>query len=133
MAQKNWETVLADELEGGVSTERAMTDIKRGIMLNLWHEAIGLSQSATPKYVSGINVFTGTGIVAFDKIKYLGWKDYRPIAEGKEVIVRAGEVLVIPPNIVHGAVAIEDTVDFDFFAPPRQDWLNQTDHYLRGK
>lgn len=87
MAQKNWQTVLADQLEGGVSTERALTDIKRGVQLNLIHESIGFSQSATPKYVSGIDVFTGTGVVAFDKIKYLGWKDYRLIAEGKDVIV----------------------------------------------
>lgn len=53
--------------------------------------------------------------------------------EGKEIVVRTGEVLVIPPNMIHGAVALEDTLDFDFFAPPRQDWMNQTDYYLRGK
>lgn len=64
-----------------------MTDIKRGMMLNLFHECIGLSLSATPKYVSGINTYTGTGIVAFDKIKYLPWKDFKPVAEGKEVMM----------------------------------------------
>jgi quercetin dioxygenase-like cupin family protein len=52
---------------------------------------------------------------------------------GKEIILREGEVLVIPSNVVHGAVALEDTLDLDVFSPPRQDWLNKTDDYLRGK
>lgn len=56
-------------------------------MLNLFHECIGLSMSATPKYVSGINTYTGTGVVAFDKIQYLPWRDFKPVAEGKEVMV----------------------------------------------
>jgi hypothetical protein len=28
-------------------------------------------------------------------------------------------------------VALEDTLDVDVFNPPRQDWLNGTDAYLR--
>jgi len=50
---------------------------------------------------------------------------------GEAVIVRAGELLVLPPNVPHSAVALEDTEDIDFFAPPRQDWLDKTDSYLR--
>ena len=50
-----------------------------------------------------------------------------------EVIVRAGEVLTIPPNLPHSAVALEDTLDVDVFNPPRQDWLDGSDSYLRGK
>ncbi|HJP60344.1 MAG TPA: cupin domain-containing protein [Gemmatimonadaceae bacterium] len=49
----------------------------------------------------------------------------------QEVIVRAGEVLVIPSNIPHKAEAIEETLDVDVFSPPRQDWLAKTDDYLR--
>jgi quercetin dioxygenase-like cupin family protein len=49
----------------------------------------------------------------------------------KEVIVRAGEVLVIPSHIPHKAEALEDTLDVDVFSPPRQDWLAKTDDYLR--
>jgi quercetin dioxygenase-like cupin family protein len=48
-----------------------------------------------------------------------------------EVIVRTGEVLVIPANLPHAAVALEDTLDVDIFSPPREDWLNKTDDYLR--
>ena len=55
-------------------------------------------------------------------------------AEGaQEVTVRAGEVLTIPSNLPHTAEALEDTLDVDIFDPPRQDWLDGTDQYLRGK
>ncbi|HEY2037312.1 MAG TPA: cupin domain-containing protein [Steroidobacteraceae bacterium] len=50
----------------------------------------------------------------------------------QEVTVRAGEVVVIPSNMPHRALALEDTLDVDIFAPPRQDWLAGTDAYLRG-
>ena len=49
-----------------------------------------------------------------------------------EVTVRAGEVLVIPPHVPHSAHALEDTIDIDIFSPPREDWLNGTDAYLRA-
>lgn len=52
--------------------------------------------------------------------------------EDREVIVRAGEVLTIPPHLPHSAVALEDTLDVDIFNPPRQDWLDGSDNYLRG-
>ena len=51
--------------------------------------------------------------------------------DGEEVVVRAGEVLVIPSNVPHKAVALADTLDVDIFCPPRQDWLDKTDDYLR--
>jgi quercetin dioxygenase-like cupin family protein len=50
----------------------------------------------------------------------------------REFTVRAGEVVVIPSNLPHRALALEDTLDVDIFCPPRQDWLNGTDAYLRG-
>jgi quercetin dioxygenase-like cupin family protein len=48
-----------------------------------------------------------------------------------EIIVRAGEILVIPANVPHSAEALEDTVDLDLFCPPRADWITGTDAYLR--
>jgi quercetin dioxygenase-like cupin family protein len=53
-------------------------------------------------------------------------------ADDRKVVVRAGEVLVIPANMPHSAVALEDTLDLDIFAPPREDWLTGADAYLRG-
>lgn len=52
--------------------------------------------------------------------------------DGKEIVVNAGEVLTIPSNMPHKAEAMEDTVDLDIFNPPRADWINKTDQYLRG-
>ncbi len=53
--------------------------------------------------------------------------------ESETVDVRAGEVLHIPSNVPHKAEALEDTLDVDIFSPPRQDWLEKTDDYLRQK
>jgi quercetin dioxygenase-like cupin family protein len=52
---------------------------------------------------------------------------------GEERVVHTGEVLVIPSNLPHKAIALEDTIDLDVFTPPRQDWLDGTDDYLRRK
>jgi quercetin dioxygenase-like cupin family protein len=51
--------------------------------------------------------------------------------EGKEIVVRKGEVLAIPSNVPHRAVALEDTLDLDIFSPIRTDWLTKNDAYLR--
>jgi len=51
--------------------------------------------------------------------------------DGRELIVRGGEVLVIPSNLPHSALAIEDSTVIEVFSPIRHDWLNGTDNYLR--
>ena len=53
--------------------------------------------------------------------------------DGKEIVVHAGEVLCIPAHMPHKAEALEDTVDLDVFTPPRADWINRTDQYLRNE
>jgi quercetin dioxygenase-like cupin family protein len=49
----------------------------------------------------------------------------------EEITVSAGEVLLIPSHIPHKAEALEETLDIDVFSPPRQDWLEKKDDYLR--
>ena len=51
--------------------------------------------------------------------------------DSEPIDVRAGEVLVLPSWVPHKAIALEDTLDVDIFTPPRQDWLDGTDDYLR--
>ena len=51
--------------------------------------------------------------------------------ESQVMDVMAGEVLHIPSLVKHKAEALEDTLDVDVFSPPRQDWLDKTDDYLR--
>ena len=51
--------------------------------------------------------------------------------ESEVVDVSAGEVLHIPSHLPHKAQALEQTIDVDVFAPPRRDWLDGSDAYLR--
>jgi len=51
--------------------------------------------------------------------------------ESEVVDVAAGEVLHIPSHVPHKAEALETTLDVDIFVPPRQDWLDGSDAYLR--
>jgi quercetin dioxygenase-like cupin family protein len=51
--------------------------------------------------------------------------------EAELVDVKAGEVLHIPANVPHSAEALEDTLDVDIFCPPRVDWFDGSDAYLR--
>lgn len=51
--------------------------------------------------------------------------------DGRVIVVNAGEVLTIPSNMPHKAEALVDTVDLDVFTPPRADWIEKTDQYLR--
>jgi len=50
---------------------------------------------------------------------------------GHDVIVRPGETVSIPPNLPHSAEALEDTLVIDVFTPPRRDWEQKQDAYLR--
>ena len=49
------------------------------------------------------------------------------------VDVRAGEVIHIPGGVLHEAEALEVTYEVDIFSPPRQDWIDGTDSYLRDQ
>jgi quercetin dioxygenase-like cupin family protein len=51
--------------------------------------------------------------------------------ESEVVDVSAGEVLHIPSQLPHKAEALQTTLDVDIFCPPRQDWLEGSDAYLR--
>jgi quercetin dioxygenase-like cupin family protein len=50
-------------------------------------------------------------------------------SQGRKYIMRAGDIMVIPPNVPHEFVFPEDTIDIDIFAPARQDWLDGTASY----
>jgi quercetin dioxygenase-like cupin family protein len=52
--------------------------------------------------------------------------------DGREIVVNAGDVLTIPPHMPHKVVALVDSVSLDIFHPPRQDWIDKTDRYLRA-
>ncbi len=54
------------------------------------------------------------------------------LLEGEQIAVRAGDILCIPPHVPHEVIALEDSVALDIFNPPRQDWIDGDDAYLRA-
>ena len=118
MTLRRWEDLERERLTGAI--ERRFIHGERGMIAQLWlpkgslvpthsHEAEQLSY-----VVEGhLRLWLGDDEREFD--------------------VRTGEVLVIPSNVPHRAEAIEDTYDLDIFAPPRQDWIEGSDAYLRGR
>ena len=52
--------------------------------------------------------------------------------DGRKIMANAGDVLVIPSHMPHEVKAFTDSVSLDIFSPPRADWLQKTDSYLRG-
>jgi len=112
-----WDDLPAEELKGGI-TRRLIT----GDRMMIAHVYLKKGDEV-PRH-SHDN----------EQITYIleGALHFRLGANGeREQIVRAGEVLVIPSNLPHSALALEDTLDVDVFNPPRQDWLAGTDAYLR--
>jgi quercetin dioxygenase-like cupin family protein len=53
--------------------------------------------------------------------------------EGRQILLGAGEILCIPPHVPHEVFALEDSVALDVFNPPRQDWIDGDDAYLRSE
>ena len=51
--------------------------------------------------------------------------------DGVERVMKAGEVVRIPPHVPHSVEALEDSVALDLFSPRREDWLRGDDAYLR--
>ncbi len=51
--------------------------------------------------------------------------------EGKQIVLGAGDGLVIPSNVPHRVTALEDSQALDVFSPIRIDWLTGKDDYLR--
>ena len=54
------------------------------------------------------------------------------VVDGDEIIVRSGETIQIPPFATHYVEAVEDTDALDVFSPPRTDWEQGDDAYLRS-
>jgi quercetin dioxygenase-like cupin family protein len=67
-----------------------------------------------------------------EQISYVLEGTLRFALDGRPLDVSAGEMLVIPPNVLHSAEALVDCRALDIFSPVRQDWINKDDAYLRG-
>lgn len=114
MQSVKWSDIPEDNLIGGIKRKIVTGD---KVMLGKLYFPKGSkvpSHAHESEQVS--NVFSGM-------LKFL--------IEGKEIIVKSGEILVIPSKIEHSAEALEETEGIDAFSPIRTDWLDGSDAYLR--
>ncbi|HWF09658.1 MAG TPA: cupin domain-containing protein [Bryobacteraceae bacterium] len=51
--------------------------------------------------------------------------------EGRRLVLRPGDALVIPPHVPHRVEALEESTATDLFTPAREDWMRGDDAYLR--
>ncbi len=65
-----------------------------------------------------------------EQVTWITEGSVKVLSQGKEFIVKAGGVLIIPAYVPHEFLALEDTIDIDFFTPVREDWLNDTASYI---
>jgi quercetin dioxygenase-like cupin family protein len=112
-----WDDMTAEPLKGGLS--RKLIASERMMIAHVYFK----KGAEVPRHAHENEQITYVleGALHF----WLGADD------GREVVVRAGDVLVIPSALPHRALALEDTLDVDVFNPPRQDWLDGSDMYLR--
>ena len=113
----NWEKVPLERLNNKISRKLVTSD--RMMIAHVYIEKDG----TVPKHSHHNEQIT---YVLEGALKFLLGEN-----QDEEIIVRAGEVLVIPSNLPHSALALEDTLDVDIFNPPREDWLDGSDAYLR--
>ena len=97
----------------------------------------------TRQFVSGVNIMLARIVLKKgahvplhshmnEQVSHVVEGTLKFVLEGKEVTMRAGEILCIPPHVPHEVFALEDSVALDIFSPPRQDWIEGNDAYLRA-
>jgi quercetin dioxygenase-like cupin family protein len=62
-----------------------------------------------------------------EQLSYVQQGRLRFIVGGQSHDLRAGQVIVIPANAPHSIEALENSVEYDFFAPARGDWAKDRD------
>jgi quercetin dioxygenase-like cupin family protein len=66
-----------------------------------------------------------------EQVSYIVSGALKFVFDDREVVVRGGELIQIPPNVPHAAEVVEDCVAIDVFSPVRQDWIDRTDTYFQ--
>lgn len=114
MTVYDWKSVPEEKLNASLSRQVFHTENMTIARLTLRKHAIVPPHSHVNEQVS---------IVEKGALKW--------VLGAEERIVRTGEMLQIPPGVLHSAEALEDTVAIDLFAPAREDWIRGDDAYLR--
>lgn len=114
MQRYDWSAVETEQLNPLITRQMIHTDTMTVAKLHLTRGCVVPEHSHPNEQISMIE----SGALRF-------------VLAGQEVMVRAGQLLRIPPNVPHSAEAMEDSVATDLFSPPREDWIRGDDAYLR--
>jgi quercetin dioxygenase-like cupin family protein len=114
LSTQRWEELDSEELSEVIS--RNMVSGKDGTLARVLIKKGGI----VPRHSHRSEQYT---MILVGALKF--------VLDDGELVVRPGQVLLIPAHVPHAAEALEDTVDIDFFAPRREDWIAKTDGYLR--
>ncbi len=114
MEHLSWDSVPLDTLSDDMSRRVITGEKVMMVQFDLKKDAVVPEHSHEAEQLS----YVVSGALRFE-------------VEGKETSVLAGEVIVIPSNVPHSAVALEDTRNLDVFSPIRYDFLEGNDAYLR--
>ena len=118
----SWDTVPLEQLNPLISRQLITTDRMMMAHVHLKKGAI------VPAHDHHNEQFT---YIVSGTLRF--WIGEHADAPGETYLdVKPGEVLVIPSMVRHRAEALEDTLDMDVFNPPRQDWLDGSDAYIRS-
>lgn len=110
-----WNEVATEKLTGLASRQVLHTETMTVARLDLRKGAVVGRHSHVNEQISTVT----RGVLRFE------------LGDGQQVILHAGESLVIPPHLPHSVVAEEDTDVTDVFSPKREDWIRGEDAYLR--
>jgi len=58
------------------------------------------------------------------QVSYILSGKFRYTMDGESYILEKGDTYYVPPEVLHGAEALEDSVILDVFTPQREDFLS---------
>jgi quercetin dioxygenase-like cupin family protein len=114
LAQVNWSAVPSESVAPGVNRQYVSGDRVTVARFTLKQGALVPRHAHESEQITQVL----TGALKFS-------------IDGREVLLRDGDVLQIPSWMEHEVQVLEDTLVIDVFSPLRQDWIDKTDDYFR--
>ncbi|HKX79993.1 MAG TPA: cupin domain-containing protein [Novosphingobium sp.] len=112
-----WEKLPKQNMRGGIT--RRFVNSEKMMVGQIWFR----KGDSVPAHRHDNEQFT---YVISGALRFLFGEDQQ-----EEVIVGPEEIVLIPAGLLHSALALEDVFELDIFCPPRSDWLDGSDAYMR--
>ena len=112
-----WEDLPLEKMRGGMSRRYVHSDKMMVAQVNF------AKGDSVPAHCHDNEQYT---YVVTGALRFLFGEE-----QDEEVVVSAGEIVLIPSGLLHSASADEDTFELDIFYPPRRDWIEGDDAYMR--